>query len=83
MPTSLHLYTLIYTLSISVEPDGSGVVTLDRLGGIEVTLVAVSSPRYVFHHWNGDSFGTEPTASITIGEDMSVTAHFKVASQNC
>lgn len=80
-PTSLP----VFTLSISLEPDGSGVATTDPPGsvyvvGTKVTLIAVSSPGYVFDHWSGDASGTEPSASIVVGEDMSVIAHFKLAS---
>ena len=70
-----------YTLSVSVDPAGSGTVTLNPPGGTydsgtQVTLTATANPGYVFDEWSGDLSGTDNPATITMDSDKSVTAHF-------
>ncbi|MDM8550703.1 C1 family peptidase [Desulfobacterales bacterium HSG2] len=44
--------------------------------GTTVLLTASPNPGYNFDHWEGDATGTQTTASITMTEEMNVTAVF-------
>lgn len=68
-----------YSLSVSVQPSGSGSVTPssgDYLAGTDVTLVAIAAPGYEFDHWTGDASGTSPTITIAMDSDKSAVAYF-------
>jgi len=72
-----------YTLTVTVEPDGSGTVGLapaqpaeGYLKDTEVTLTATPAEGYTFKEWTGDVTGTDPTTTIVMDSDKSVTAHF-------
>ncbi len=72
-----------YTLTTSVEPSGSGYVTLNPSGGTyaagtQVTITAHPYPGYGFDSWSGDVSGGGTSVTITIMEsNKSVTAHFE------
>jgi hypothetical protein len=69
-----------YPLTISVEPEGSGLVTPASglyCEGNEVNLIAEAAPGYGFDHWSGNISGTDNLTTITINNDTSITAHFK------
>lgn len=69
-----------YSLSVSVQPSGSGSVTPssgDYLAGTGATLVATAAPGYEFDQWSGDASGSSPTITVTMDSNKSVTAHFK------
>ena len=71
-----------YTLTTSVDPSGSGYVTLNPSGGTyaagtQVTITAHPYSGYGFDFWSGDASGTSTSVTITIMEsNKSVTAHF-------
>ena len=72
-----------YSLSINIQPSGSGTVTLNPSqptegysSGIVVTLTANPSSGYQFDHWSGDASGTSPSVSITMDSNKTVAAHF-------
>jgi uncharacterized repeat protein (TIGR02543 family) len=72
----------IYSLSVSVDPAGTGTVTAAPPGGSYpagtlVTVTAVPAMGYKFDHWSGDASGTSSTVTITVDKNTSVTAHFK------
>ena len=70
-----------YSLSVSVQPAGSGSVTPssgDYLASTDVTLVATAAPGYEFDHWSGDTSDSSPTTTITMASNRSIIAHFKV-----
>ena len=72
----------VYTLTVTVNPDGSGSVspsggTFDL--GMEVTLTATPATGYVFDHWNGAVSGNETTVQLTMDSDKSVSANFVTA----
>ena len=72
----------VYSLSVSVDPAGTGTVTAAPPGGsypagTTITLTAAPSPGYKFDHWSGDVTGTSSTVTITVDKNTSVTAHFK------
>jgi uncharacterized repeat protein (TIGR02543 family) len=70
-----------YTLTASVIPAGSGVVTrlpakpTYTLGEV-VTLTATANPGWVFTGWSGDATGTNPVIIVTIEGDTAITATF-------
>jgi NOL1/NOP2/fmu family ribosome biogenesis protein len=70
-----------YTLSVSVSPSGSGVVSINPFkskytAGEQVTLTATANSGYVFSSWSGDLSGTTNTATITMNSNKTVTANF-------
>lgn len=74
-----------HELSVSSEPAGGGVVTLNPPGGyyvdgVEVTVMAEATEGYVFNNWSGDLSGTDPSETLTMYSGRSVTAHFSQES---
>ncbi len=72
-----------YTLTASVDPSGSGSITLNPLGGTYdegTTVTATANPNtgYEFDHWSGDASGITSSIQITMDSDKSITAHFSV-----
>ncbi|MBT9142797.1 MAG: hypothetical protein DDT29_01193 [Dehalococcoidia bacterium] len=72
-----------YTLTVTVDPAASGTVSLSPpqpaegyLAGTVVTLTAAPAAGFRFDRWSGDATGTEPTTTVTMTRDKSVTAHF-------
>ena len=73
----------LYSLSVSVEPFGSGTVTFLPPGGAysagaDVTLTALPAPGFAFDHWSGDVSGAEVAVVVTMDGDKAITAHFDV-----
>jgi uncharacterized repeat protein (TIGR02543 family) len=70
-----------YSLAVSVDPPGSGSVTLDPESpyapGTVVTLTAEPAAGYLFDHWSGDASGTAAEVTVTMDSDKAVTAHFR------
>jgi len=74
-----------YTITINIDPVGSGTVTKDPDKesydpGEEVTLTAASNEGYEFDHWSGDASGTNPVVTITMNSNKNVTAHFELVT---
>ncbi|MFA4836961.1 MAG: Ig-like domain-containing protein, partial [Dehalococcoidia bacterium] len=72
-----------YTLTINIEPTGSGTITLSPAqpdggydAGTTVSLTAQASKGYTFDRWSGDISGTIKTATLTMEANRSVTARF-------
>jgi len=70
-----------YTLTASVDPSGSGSITLNPSGGTYdegtvVTATAHANSGYEFDHWSGDASGTNPTIQITMNSNKTIVAHF-------
>ena len=75
-----------YSLTVGVDPAGSGGVSLDPAGGIYfegelVELTALAAGGWVFSGWSGDLIGSANPATISMDADKSVTAAFVPASQ--
>jgi hypothetical protein len=72
-----------YTLSVSTV--GSGSVNLNNTGpyyyGDVVQLAAVPAGGWSFNLWSGDLLGSDNPATLTITDNMSVTAHFVVSGK--
>ncbi|MEO0225270.1 MAG: cellulase family glycosylhydrolase, partial [candidate division WOR-3 bacterium] len=70
-----------YTLTVNVNPTGSGSVTLNPSGGsytagTQVTLTAQPNSGYIFSNWSGDLTGTQNPATIIMDSNKVVTANF-------
>ncbi len=68
-------------LTVAVDPEDSGSVAASptKLGyatGEAVTLTATATGDYTFDQWSGAAGGYEPTVTINMDEDASVTAVF-------
>ena len=79
---TVHFKSTTYSLNVSVDPSGTGSVTLTPPGGnyasgTLVTLTAVPGPGYTFDRWSGAVSGSSPITTITLDSDKTATAHFK------
>lgn len=71
-----------YTLTISVDPPGSGFVSPisgPYKAGISVTLTATPASDYNFSYWGGDASGENTSITITMNSNKDVTAYFEPA----
>ncbi len=70
-----------FTLTVSVDPVGSGTVTVlpdqaTYTSGTEVTLTATAEPGWTFTGWDGDASGDVNPLTIIMDANKSITAHF-------
>ncbi|HSL73071.1 MAG TPA: choice-of-anchor Q domain-containing protein, partial [Ilumatobacteraceae bacterium] len=67
-----------YVLDVTVTPEGSGTVTGagSYLSGAVVEVTAFPADGWSFDHWSGDLTGVANPATVTMDEDMTVTATF-------
>jgi len=77
----ITIFPIQYTLTTSVDPSGSGSISLNPSGGTYdegtvVTITANPNAGYEFDHWSGDASGTNPTINITMNENKSIIAYF-------
>ena len=73
---SVILTTTTYTVSV-VNPTGgsiSGAGTYDS--GSSVTLIATANSGYSFSSWGGDASGSTSPLTLTVSQDLNVTATF-------
>lgn len=71
-------------LTVLIDPEGSGTVNPpDRTFPFDtnITLIATAEEGYEFLHWSGDipsgSDEYDPTLTITMDSDKTITAHFQ------
>jgi len=74
-----------YTLSVSINPPGSGSVSLSPSGGTytagaQVTLTANPASGYRFKSWSGSISATSNPVTVAMDGDKQVTANFEYAS---
>ena len=70
-----------YYLGITINPAGSGSVSPihgNYSDGARVTLTATPASGYQLNSWSGDATGENPTVTITMDSNKSVTANFRV-----
>ena len=76
-----------YTLAITIEGDGTvqvngedytEAITFET--GTEITLTAIPGDDYEFVEWKGDHASDETEVTITIEDDLDITAVFEVVS---
>ena len=71
-----------YTLNITIDPPGAGVVSPSGgqfKKGIIVTLIENANAGYTFDHWGGDISGNYNFTNITMDKDKNITAYFKTS----
>jgi uncharacterized repeat protein (TIGR02543 family) len=71
-----------YRLVATADPVAGGQVNLspnydDYTKGTPVTLEATPSAEYEFVSWSGDASGADPTVTVTMNSDKTVTANFR------
>jgi uncharacterized repeat protein (TIGR02543 family) len=77
-----------YTLTVNINPESAGGVTLNPLGGVYndgqlVSLTAYKASGYVFDSWTGDVADTTlTTTTVTMDTDKTVVANFAKDSDN-
>jgi len=72
---------ITYTLTISKTGTGSGILTSNASGtnfpaGTVVTLTATPDVNSTFDGWSGGASGTSPTTTVTMNQNITVTATF-------
>ena len=72
----------LYSLTISVTPDNSGTVIpsdeLTLVEGEDLQLLAIPEEGYTFINWEGNLSSTFNPLSVTIADDMDITANFQL-----
>ncbi len=75
-----------YTITVNVDPIGSGVVEIDPpepyYNGDLVNLTAIPNSGRFFDHWSGDLIGSSNPTTIVMDGNKTVTAHFIVENYN-
>jgi hypothetical protein len=76
----------IYTLTISVNPSGSGSVAVDPQKPLyaqdeQVILTATPASGNTFLNWSGNASGSTNPLTITMNSNKSITANFQVPVQ--
>ena len=74
-----------YTLTVNVNPPGSGIVSknpdkVNYNNNEIVQLTAIPNAGYQFDQWSGDLSGGSNPATITMDGNKNVTAHFIIIS---
>lgn len=67
-----------YTVSVSVNPAGAGTVSGAGTynAGSTATLSATAAAGHTFSSWSGEVTGTSNPITVTVNENLSVTANF-------
>jgi len=79
----IEISPVIYTLTVTCEPNGGGSLTLSPTAeanqykaGTSVELTATPADGYIFGTWGGDLNGSTNPASVTMDSDKEITANF-------
>ena len=80
-------YVINYSLTLNVDPAGSGTITADPdktdyKYGDTVDLTATAASGYEFSSWSGNITGSTNPETLIIDESKSVTANFVTAKYN-
>ena len=83
---SLEVILSDYTITIIVEPAGTGTVELNPekdkyTENEEVELIANGEPGYSFREWSGDLNGNSNPAQIIMNDHKVITAHFEETTE--
>jgi hypothetical protein len=79
---SNSIYGFIRINSIDINPNTMGIGnnpypwTGSYFIGMPIEVKAIATPGYQFSHWSGASSSTNPTLSINLTGEISLTAHF-------
>jgi uncharacterized protein (TIGR02145 family) len=73
-------FVKVYTLTVINNPSVGGRTTHDRITthdtGAVVTVTAMPNDGYRFDRWSGMSTSTNPTVTVTMNGDKTLTAHY-------
>ncbi|MDA1347948.1 MAG: hypothetical protein O3A47_03660 [Chloroflexi bacterium] len=80
-PTPTPTQVPSYSLTVTIEPSGSGTVVLVPTGGTYsagtvVTLTAIPALLRIFTGWTGDASGIVPLIFVTVDGNKTITANF-------
>ncbi len=77
------LFTTQYQFAVVSPPASQGTITLDPPtpdgyydNGAQVQVTATPAPGFVFVGWGGDLGGAQPTQTLTVNEQRTVSATF-------
>jgi len=72
-----------YTLSVSVQGDGTATPTLGVYApGTDAQITATPSEGAVFVQWSGDASGTDNPLTVTMDSDKTITAIFGIEGKD-
>ena len=74
--TSFDTSTTSYTVSVNTPTGGSISGAGTYVSGNSVTLIATAESGYAFSSWGGDASGSTSPLSLTVDQDLNVTATF-------
>ena len=82
---SLVIYSVNYTITINIEPIGTGSVNRTPLkseyeDGDTVILTPIPVTGYMFDYWSGDLIGPANPGLLTIHKSKIITANFRLIS---
>ncbi|MBE0684645.1 MAG: right-handed parallel beta-helix repeat-containing protein, partial [Anaerolineaceae bacterium] len=70
-----------YVLTLNVDPEGKGTINNNAIAPYEygqlVELSAVPEPGWKFSRWSGDVTSTENPLTVTVTDNLSMTAEFE------
>jgi thiol-disulfide isomerase/thioredoxin len=86
VPQNASEPVVTYSITNSVEPAGSGVISVfpnqtTYQVGDEVKLRVEPVTGYEFDRWSGDIAGTSPIVTVTVDKNMRIVAHFKCSDR--
>jgi uncharacterized repeat protein (TIGR02543 family) len=73
-----------YTLTVNASPTNGGSVSGGGTfpAGSSRTVTATTNGGFEFLGWSGDATGTNPTLSVTVNTNLTITANFLAVSTN-
>ncbi len=82
--TVTAMFAQSFTITTSVNPPGSGSVTLNPnkatyQPGEQVEVTAVANSGFGFTNWSGDLSGTETSKTIVVNGNLNIVANFSAA----
>ena len=70
-----------YTLNIKINPTDGGYVNISNgefSSGEQISIKATASESYTFENWSGDEIGSSNIISVTMDENKTLTANFRL-----
>ena len=82
---SITSCTKEFILDVRVNPPNSGTVFPSEgtfKDGSTITLNTAPNSEYVFSNWSGDANGSNTSVNITIDDNKSIVANFRLRQYN-